>query len=757
MRKLAWVAFSFALGIFAAQYFLPVRVLPLAAGGVLGAGLVLYALIRSDKRRAAMLAAFGLAAGLLWDFGYDALIFSHARELDGATASVTATVADFPVETEYGAYVDVKVRAGGIVPLGGRVYVYDGSMDDLRPGDEVRFTAKISTADKIRDREITGYTSRGTFLFLRGVQELEVLASPGATLRNFHTYAARSIQEHIRKVFPLGADGFMLALLTGDRSVLNSDAAAVSDMERAGITHIVAVSGMHVAILAGFLMALLGRRRWTILVIAPVLLMFMAVSGGSPSVVRAVVMQLFVLTAPLVMRENDSLTSLSAALMLLLILNPYAVAGVGLQMSFAATLGIIVLSPRLQRRLEMHAPAKKGFKRNAYLTVARSVSTSLGALALTLPISAWTFESVSLVAPLSNLLILWAVSPAFLLGAVAVGISYLWLPLGRLVGFYPAFVARIILFAAKLLAKPRFACIYLTDPAMLWVFVVFYVLCAVLVIRRARLHAFLPVVCAGTVAVCGVLVWRDLSDRTREGYTLTALDVGQGQSLVITSAGHTAVVDCGSSSGVNAGAVTERYIRALGRDSVDALILTHYHADHAGGVERLLATLDVAALIVPEPDFGESDLDETILAAAERAGTRIVFVTDLTSLSLGDANLTLYPPIGGESENERGLFATVSADGFDTLITGDAPGYLERLFLASYALPDIECLIVGHHGSASSTTDFLLDTLMPETAVISVGENSYGHPTPEVLERLHCRGIPVLRTDEDGNITVLSR
>lgn len=757
MRKLAWAAFSFALGVFAAQYFLPVRVLPLAAGGVMAAGLGLYALIRSDKRRAAMLAAFGLAAGLLWDFGYDALVFSHARALDGATASVTATVADFPAETEYGAYVDVKVRAGGIVPLGGRVYVYDGSMDDLKPGDEVRFTAKISTADKVRDREITSYTSRGTFLFLRGVRELEVLDSPGVTFGNFPTYAARSIKEHIRNIFPLNAEGFMLALLTGDRSVLNTDAAAVSDMERAGITHIVAVSGMHVAILAGFLMAVLGRRRWTILVIAPVLLMFMAVSGGSPSVVRAVVMQLFVLTAPLVMRENDSLTSLAAALMLLLMLNPYAVAGVGLQMSFAATLGIILLSPRLQGRLEKHAPEKKGVKRRVYLTVTRSISTSLGALALTLPISAWTFESVSLVAPLSNLLILWAVSPAFLLGAVAVGLSYLWLPLGRLVGFYPALAARGILFAAKVLAKPRAACVYLTDPAMLWVFIVFYVLCAALVIRRARLRAFLPVVCAGTVAVCGVLIWRDLSDRTREGYTLTALDVGQGQSLVITSAGHTAVVDCGSSSGENAGAIAERTVRSLGRDSLDALILTHYHADHADGVERLLATLHVAALLVPEPDFAESDLDETVLAAAERAGTQVVFVTDLTTLSLGDAAVTLYPPIGGESENERGLFVTVSADGFDTLITGDAPGYLERLFLASYAVPDIECLIVGHHGSAGSTTDFLLDALTPETAVISVGENSYGHPTPEVLERLQSRGIPVLRTDEDGSITVTSR
>lgn len=719
-------------------------------------GLLLYALIGADRRRVAILAALGLAAGFLWDFGYDALIFSHARELDGEETTVTATVADFPVEREYGAYVDVRVRAGGRVPLMGRAYVYDDSADGLRPGDEIRFTAGFSTADKVRESEITTYTSKGCFLFIRGVEELEVLASPGVTLTNFHKYLSRAIREKIRVTFPLDTDGFMLALLTGDRSALNGNDAVTSDMERAGITHIVAVSGMHVAILSGFLMTVLGKRRWTALITVPALFVFMAISGFSASVVRAVVMQLFVLAAPLVMRESDSVTSLAAALLLLLLINPYAVAGVGLQLSFAATLGILLLTPRLNERLSGLAP-KKGFGRRAFLTAAGTVSTTLGALALTLPVSALCFKSVSLVAPASNLLLLWAVSPAFLLGAAAVGLAFLWLPLGRMVGFYPALLVKFILFGAKLLAKPPFACVYLTDKAMMWALAALYLVCAGLVLARARLRAFVPVLCAGTVAVCGILVYRDVSDRVREGYALTVLDVGQGQSLLVTSAGHTALIDCGSSSGEDAGRIAERAVRQLGRDGADALILTHYHSDHANGVVRLLATLDIRALLVPEPRFDESDLDEEILDAAEKYGTEVVFVEELTQLSLGEAVVTLYPPMGGDSENERGLMATVAEDGFETLVTGDAPGYLERLFLARWGCPDIECLVVGHHGSASSTTDYLLDAVTPETAVISVGENSYGHPAPETLERLTARGITVLRTDEDGNITVTSR
>ena len=117
--------------------------------------------------------------------------------------------------------------------------------------------------------------------------------------------------------------------------------------------------------------------------------------------------------------------------------------------------------------------------------------------------------------------------------------------------------------------------------------------------------------------------------------------------------------------------------------------------------------------------------------------------------------MTLYPPLGRETENERGLMVRVSQGNFDTLITGDAPAALERQLIESFDLPDIECLVVGHHGSATSTCDQLLDALTPETAVISVGENNtYGHPTQAVLERLEERGIDILRTDLSGTITV---
>ena len=147
MRKLAWFAFSFSFAVFVSQYFLPLGAMPAAAGACGALGLLAFALSRGNRRRAALLLGLGLAAGFLWNFGYDTLIFSGARELDGVETGVTASVVDFPVDQDYRTYVDVKLRRDGAVPLKARAYVYDGSAEDLRPGDTVTFTALFSTAD----------------------------------------------------------------------------------------------------------------------------------------------------------------------------------------------------------------------------------------------------------------------------------------------------------------------------------------------------------------------------------------------------------------------------------------------------------------------------------------------------------------------------------------------------------------------------------------------------------------------------------
>lgn len=756
MRKLAWFAFPFGFGVLVCQYLIPLRLEPVLAVAALCLGLLLYALIRSDWRRAAVIAGVGLAFGFAWCFGFETVVFSGARVLDGEEARAEAVVLDFPVETDWGRYVDVKLSDTAARGLKARAYFYGDAGAELVPGDEIGFTALFSAADRVGETEITSYTSKGIFLFARSAKDLEVRASKGMRFSNFHVYLAKAIRDKIRQTFPMGADAFMLALLTGDRAELNADVETVTAMERAGVTHIVAISGMHVSILVGFLLTVLGRSGPAVFLTIPVLLIFMAVSGFSASVVRAVVMQVMVLAAPLVYKESDSLTSLALAMLILLLINPYAAAGVGFQLSFAATLGIVLFTPRFQERLTRNLPKGKGFWKGVLLWLAGTLSATMGALLLTLPISAMYFGCVSLVAPVVNLLILWAVSPAFILGAVAVGLAFIWLPLGRVVAFYPAVAVKYILWVVKTCAGPFLSAVYLDGAALKIWFASIYLTLLAFAALKLRARRLIYPVSAAVVALCAIFVAKDVTAAARPGFTLAALDVGQGQSLVITAGRYTAIVDCGTSSGVDAGEAAERYVRSLGRGSVELLVLTHYHADHANGVERLLTALDVGAVAVPEPRFEESELDEEIITAAESAGCQILFVDEDMTVSLGETEIRLFPPVGYETENERGLMALVSCGEFDALITGDAPGEQERQLLGRYELPDIECLVVGHHGSATSTTERLLDAVTPETALISVGENSYGHPAVDTLDRLSARGIEVFRTDENGTIEIRS-
>lgn len=745
MRILAGFAIPFSAAVFAAVYLAPAWALPwLAAGCAVPA--LLGLLLKGERRTRALLAALGLAVGFLWTWGYDSAFLAPALALDRAEGTYTFTLTDWPRDTAYGVSFPARLVLDGASDP--KVILYAEEYLDLKPGDTVTCTASLRRANLRHGEESEYYLSKGVSLLAYAKGEPE-LASPHAVpARYWPLLVARAVKERVATLFPADTAGFMNALLTGDTADLAGG--VYSAFQRTGLAHVVAVSGQHVSFLAGVLAVLLGKRqKLSAAVTIAVLLFFAAATGGSPSVLRAVYLQSALLLAPLLGREADKATSLSAVLMLLLMWNPHAAASGNLQLSFAAVAGIYLVTGPL------YECWSKGLGKKAWHKLLRflygNLAASFGALVFTTPLLAWYFGTISLVAPIANLLALWAVTYAFLGGLAAAAIGFLLPAVGQAVAWVVAWLVRYVQWVASDLAKLPFASVPAQGYLWLWLGFV-YVMAVLWVLWRGERKRPIVPVCACAVTLCAAIFLNVLTLRGGD-LRVSVLDVGQGAGVLLYSDGRTALVDCGGTSPSGSGDTAANAVQATGSSRLDYLVLTHFHTDHANGVERLMERLEVKTLVVPDAQ-PDDPLRAEILALAEKEGAEVRFVLDDEQLALGETTLTLYAPLGDGGANEEGLSVLATCGDFDALMTGDMNAAVEKRLVKYGNLPDIELLVVGHHGSAYSSSEELLLATKPEYAVISVGYNNYGHPAPGALERLAAAGCEIYRTDLMGTVSI---
>ncbi|MCL2391323.1 MAG: ComEC/Rec2 family competence protein [Oscillospiraceae bacterium] len=750
MRKLATAAFSFTAAIFFARNILSFNWL-LICGAIAIATSLCGLLFHGNLRIRFFIMLLSFAVGLIWSWTFTTLFVSPAQAFHEQRASVTAIVTDFPVERTRGYRVDVLIQNDTGPDMGARLYYFDEA--SLSPGDVIAFSANFRTTENEDGVRTNALSARGAFLTAFVSGSIEIIDTSG-TLRFFPIRLASSIADMIHRLYPEDISHFMQALLVGRRNELFRDAALNSSLSAAGIIHVVSISGMHVSFLMGFLSLLVRNKRAFAIIGIPVLILFMSMAGFTPSVTRAGIMQVFLICAPLFRRQRDSITSLSAALIVLLASNPYSISSIGLQLSFSATLGIMLLTPKINSGISEALRGSKIYrnriKRSLFNFVSSSLATTIGALLLTIPLTVIHFGYVSLIAPLTNLMTLWAVSLAFPLGLVSVILGFLYFPLGIIAAFPVGYAAQYIIFAASFLSSIPYSVVYSSNSLIMSWLAYVYILFVSLPFFKTRPRQYILPICLVSVLLFIIILISPILPGNADT-TITVLDVGQGMSIVISSNQHTAIVDCGSMSGQSAGAIAHEYLISNGRTSVDLLILTHFHADHINGVEFLLSRTAIYALAIPDPDG--SYVAQDIIELARRRGADIIYVTETIYVTLGELELVLFPPVGFGDINERGVSVLTRGE-ITALITGDMNSSSERSLLRFAQLPSIDVLVVGHHGSRHSTSNELLAAVTPEIAIIPVGRNSFGHPSAETLERLEIFDVAIYRTDLMGHITV---
>jgi competence protein ComEC len=762
---------------------------------LIGPGLGIAAVL-ATRRRAAL--ALGLVAGLLILGGM--WRYEQARPPSepsgiaafngGAAVRFRALVSDEPDERGESARIRLSAREvwvdGAWVKTSGGVLLRRDPLPRYRYGDLLEVEGKLETPPVLDDFNYRDYLARQGIGSLADYPQVSLLASGrGNPVLEVVHGVRRRLGDALAASLPDPEGSLAQGILLGSRSVLGPSLSA--DLNDTSLSHLIAISGYNVTVVAGLVIGslawLLGRRQAALAALV-VIAAYTVLTGATPSVVRAAIMGGLFLVATLVGRPGSALTAIVLAAALMTAHQPLVVHDVSFQLSFAATVGLVYLSPAVQVRIRQALSPLVGspdaLRRGIAGATVENLAVTLSAIAATLPIIALTFQRISLVAPLANLLVVPAFPLMLLLSGLDAVAGAVWSPLGNIAAWaaWP-FLAYLVAVASRLADLPlaslkltsfgmgHTVLLYAAIGLLAWwmlprrpgqaLLVRAFSLSATPARRAAAPLGLVPTPwVAGGLALAGGLLWWAALTPSGGRLTVTVMDVGQGDAILIESpAGQRILVDGGPSGR----AISE----ALGRETpfwdkgIDLVVLTHPEEDHLNGLVTVLERYDVKEVLA-SPVESDSAAYDAWRGAVENEGAPYYEAAPGEWFDLGrGARLeVLGPPTepveGGEDDlNDNSVVLRLTWDEVSFLLTGDLETAGEEALLDEGADLRSTVLKVAHHGSAYGTGEPLLAAVHPAVAVISVGaDNSYGQPSPRVLQRLE--DSLVYRTDLNGRV-----
>jgi len=671
---------------------------------------------------------------------------------------------EIQVKTNFFQLYDKRYQANGHVLL--RVY---GVEPVIKFGDVIKAEVLLQEPElpgNFGEFNYRDYLKRQNIFLTDSIEinKLEITGHSENLSINSLIYGIKNrITRKIEKIYKSPGKSLIKAILIGDKTEISRELTDI--FQDAGIMHILAISGLHVGIIAIVLLFIFNLipKYWIndlfkYLIIIIIMLGYAAMTGFRPSVSRATLMLAIVIIAKCFNRPYHIYNSLYLAAFLILLWQPLYVYDAGFLLSFVVTFFIIFLAPILEDKLE-YLPS---YFRKLF-------SVSLSAWLGVVPLSAYFFYKISFIGILSNIIIIPLIGVILILALLSIFLSFLFLPIAQLFSLFNEVLINLLLIAGKKLSSLPFAYQHVAQPGLASIILYYIIILTVFYsihfwakydLLKKKRRFWLIVSFSFILIFINVLFPSSL-------LAVHFINVGQGDCILVqTPQKKNILIDGGGTpySDYDIGKnIVIPYLRREGISQIDIMFLTHPDTDHLEGLLPVLKEMKVNLVVDSGVQYQDKmyldflsliQEDENISYFQTRAGDVIRIGSDI-EISIINPSIVSNCVLENDFNNNS-IVLKLQYKNTDFLFTGDIEEPAEINILSRNNLLKSDILKVAHHGSDSSTGDLFLEKIKPEVAIISVGANNFGHPNPDVIKKLEKKCQKVFRTDLNGTIIVRS-
>ncbi len=569
------------------------------------------------------------------------------------------------------------------------------------------------------------------------------------------------------KLLPEKTSSLLVGILIGDKSGISEE--IIEDFKISNLSHMLAVSGAHTSYIILGLTFILNKskmsKKWVHLVTILSLILFTFITNFTPSVTRACFMAIIVLGSSLLYRKQDFWTSISISILIILVINPFSVNDIGLQLSYLGTIGIILFNKNVETLLNK---VKINNKISKFLSVTISAQMAI------IPIMIYRFNSFSLTFFIPNVLASPLLGINIILGLITIFISLVSFKLAKIISLALNLSLEILIRISEFTSKLPFSSILVKTPPMLFILLIY---CFILLynylyyiyiskrnlrlfqkriiklINKTNINKFISIIII-IIILFNVFSYSYLL--IPKNLRIYFIDVGQGDScLIITARNKKILIDGGEGdSNVLLSYLLDRRIK-----TIDYIMISHFDSDHCIGLIEIIQKLNVKNVLISEQAYF-CDEYRNIAEIINSKKINVIHVKQGDVLNIDkEVKLDIFYPAENleyDDLNNNSIVAKLRYNKFSVLFTGDIEKSEENI-LNKYASNQLksDVIKVAHHGSKTSSSEVFIKAVKPKVALIGVGmNNKFGHPNQEIIERLENINCKIYRTDEMGEIVM---